>query len=73
LRTDDFGPFLGFIADELAELDRRHRHWCTSQFGKARAFNDASARAAFISLFSFSMMSVGMFFGAPTPYQTLPS
>src|SRR5215831_948777 len=38
-----------------------------------RAFNDASARAALISLSSFSMMSVGMFFGAPTPYQTLPS
>src|SRR6516164_861051 len=38
-----------------------------------RVFNDALARAALISLFSFSTISVGMFFGAPMPYQTLPS
>src|SRR6266545_8160371 len=29
-------PFLGFLGDELAELDRRHWHSFASQIGKAR-------------------------------------
>src|SRR5581483_746017 len=33
---DALGPFPGFIDDELAELDGCHRHWRTSQLGKAR-------------------------------------
>jgi hypothetical protein len=37
------------------------------------AFSLGSARAAFISLLSFSIMSGGVFRGAPMPNQTLAS
>src|ERR1700719_3386062 len=36
-------------------------------------FSLGSARPALISLLSLSMTSVGVFFGAPTPYQVLAS
>src|SRR5262249_42019210 len=39
----------------------------------SRAFMLGSARAALISLFSFSTISAGVAFGAPTPYQLLAS
>ena len=38
----------------------------------SRAFILGSARAALISLLSLSMISAGVFLGAPTPYQVLP-
>ena len=39
----------------------------------SRAFNLGSARAALISLLSFSTISVGVFLGAPTPHYALAS
>src|SRR5215471_7562513 len=39
----------------------------------SRALFFGSARAALISLLSLSMISVGVAFGAPTPYQLLAS
>src|SRR6516225_3562294 len=39
----------------------------------SRAFNLGSASAALISLLSMSMISTGVFFGMPTPYQLLAS
>src|SRR3989442_1145911 len=38
-----------------------------------RPFIVGSARAALISLLSFSTISAGVFLGAPTPYHTLAS
>ena len=35
-RADDLAPFLGFVDDELAELDGSHRHWNVAQGGKLR-------------------------------------
>src|SRR5262245_42261048 len=33
---DNLGPFVGFIADELAELDRRKNEGGAAQFGEPR-------------------------------------
>src|ERR1700683_4281354 len=35
-RLDHFGPFLGFIGNELAEIGRRAGKWHGAQSGKAR-------------------------------------
>ena len=45
----------------------------TAPKSASRAFILGSARAALISLLSLSMISVGVFLGAPIPYQPLAS
>jgi hypothetical protein len=69
---DHLAPLLGFLRDQLAEVGGRHRHRHAAQIGKPR-FILGSARPALISLLSFSTISAGVAFGAPTPYQLLAS
>ena len=67
-RPDHLGPLLGFVGDELAEFGGRAGKHVPPR-SAIRAFILGSARPALISLFSFSMISAGVFLGAPTPNQ----
>jgi hypothetical protein len=63
---DRFGPFFGVFGDELAVVDIG-----TPPRSTRRALNLGSARAALTSLFSLSIISAGVFLGAPRPAQML--
>ena len=65
-------PFLGFPGDEFSEIDGRAR-FRVAPISASRAFSLGSTRMALISLLSFSMISAGVFLGAPTPYGELAS
>ena len=60
------GPLLGFVGDELAESAGEPASTVPPR-SASRALILGSARPALISLLSLSMISVGVFFGAPTP------
>ena len=72
-RLDHLAPLLGFVGDELAEVGRRVIDIGSSaQVGKPR-LHLGIGEAALISLLSLSMISAGVFLGAPMPYQALAS
>ena len=68
---DHLAPLLGFVGDELAEVGGRAGKYRTAQ-SASRALILGSAKPALISLLSLSMISAGVFLGAPTPYQRSP-
>ena len=71
-KLDDRRPLIGFVGDELAKVGGRASDHRAAEVGEPR-FNFGSARPALISLLSFSMMSAGVFLGAPTPKNALAS
>ena len=64
---DDLAPLLGFVSDELAEIGSRSAKRRHAQIGKPR-FRSGLGEGRVSSLLSLSMISAGVFFGAPTPY-----
>src|SRR5262245_66658141 len=63
---DDVAPLLGFLGDEPARVcgrDDKRRHTKTA----SRAFILGSARPPVDCLVGLSMVSAGVFCGAPTP------
>ena len=69
---DHLAPLLGFVGEEFAEVGRRARS-SEAPSSANRACDLGSARTAFIALLTLSMISSGVFFGTPKPYQALAS
>ena len=70
--SDDLTPFVGFFDDEPSKVGGRAPNQRGAKLGKLD-FVLGLARIALISLFSLSMISVGVPCGALTPYQALAS
>src|SRR5262249_43822549 len=69
---DEVTPLLRFVGDELAKVSGRKRERVATQTGKPRLVLWIG-EASVVSLLSLSMISAGVAFGAPTPYQLLAS
>jgi hypothetical protein len=69
---DYFGPLLGFFRDALSVLAGRQRKHSAAKLGKA-CLDRRVGEARMISWLSLSTISVGVFLGAPTPCQPVPS
>ena len=68
-RQEDFdhlAPLLGFVGDQLPEVGGRARKHRRAKVGEPR-LDLGIGEAALISLFSLSMISAGVFLGAPMP------
>jgi hypothetical protein len=63
-RENDFGPFLGFVNDDLVEFSRRYRYLYAAKVGEVVLIL-GSANAAPIAWSSLRMMSAGVPAGAP--------
>jgi hypothetical protein len=69
---DHLAPLLGLIGNDLAEVGGRTRNHCAAQVSKARL--DLRIGEARVDLpLSLSMLSAGVFFGAPMPFTALAS
>src|SRR5262249_44107043 len=71
-RPDHLAPLLGFCGDEISKVSGRTGNHRVAEIGKL-ALILGSARATLISLLSFSMISAGVFLGAPIPCQPVAS
>ena len=69
---DYFGPLLGFYRDALSVLAGGQRKHFAAKLGKA-CFDRRVGEGALISRLSVSMISAGVFFGAPIPAHALVS
>ena len=69
---DHLAPLLGFVGDELPELGGRGRNITVLPRSANRALITGPVSAALISLLSLSIISACVFFGAPSPTNSLP-
>ena len=71
-RLDHLGPLLGIVGDIFPEFGGVIGIGTLPRSAN-RAFNFESARPALISLLTLSMISAGVFLGAPRPFRPIPS
>jgi hypothetical protein len=71
-RPDHLAPFLGFVDDELTELEGEVGN-TTPPRSASRARITGLASAVLISLLSLLMISAGVFMGTTRPNQSLVS
>src|SRR6516165_5818165 len=69
---DYLAPLLGFVGDKFSKVGGRHRHRRAAQIGYPR-LHRGIREPALISLLSVSMISAGVFLGAPRPNHPLAS